>query len=313
MALEMVLNELSLQPAPSVVIARQWMAGFIKTVRAATSHRVSRVVRTSSSIFDIVLADDYPLRRWLNDPQVDREAQRYIKTMTTKAPFWDGLPLLYERVLEHEFRHDDREALGLGVAYLLEALSVSLLSGECWDVILLPLNASWITEEETIEETIVHVTHSSQPAHVYQHGQWIQDRLQSDVQDGDDMWNRRTELFPSLTFCEAAGEQIRNLSPTMQRPVIRRLFELETYCREWDEGGFNQERLPTRATPESQRTLQQYGDVRTFLCPDNVERAFSWHVRLTPLAWRIHFYPDPATRTIVIGYVGPHLPTARHH
>jgi len=47
MALEMVLNELSLQPAPSVVIARQWMAGFIETVRAATSHRVSRVVRTS--------------------------------------------------------------------------------------------------------------------------------------------------------------------------------------------------------------------------------------------------------------------------
>jgi hypothetical protein len=313
MALEMVLNELSLQPAPSVVIARQWMAGFIETVRAAISYRISRVIRTQRGVRDIVLADGYPLRRWLNDPAVDLETRRYVTSLVSKAPLWDGLPELYDRVLEHEFRYEGREALCLGVAYLLEVLAVSLLSGECWDTPRLSLSVRWITEDENIKDETAYVIHASRSGHVNEHSQWIEDRLRSDIQDGNDLWNRRAELLPSLMFCETAGEQIRNLNAAMLRSVTRRLFELDAYCREWIEGRFEPDLLPTRATPESQATLEQYGNARTFLCPDDVERIFSWHVRLTPLAWRIHFYPDPATRTIVIGYVGPHLPTARHH
>jgi len=312
-ALEMILNELSLQPAPSVVMARQWMTGFIETVRAAISFRVSRVIRTQNGILDLALAENYPLRRWLNDSQVDREAQRYVRTLTTKAPFWDGLPELHARVLEHEFRYAGQEALGLGAAYLLEALAMSLLSEQRWDTPRLPLNARWITTQAEIIEQAIQVVHASQPAHVNEHRDWIQERLRNDVQDALDLWNRRFELFPSLAFCEATARQIQSLNSAMLRPVVRRLFELQAFCQGWTGGGFDPDSLPTRATLESQATLEQYGRERTFLCPDNVERVFNWHVRLTPHAWRIHFYPDPATRTMMIGYIGPHLPTARHH
>jgi hypothetical protein len=313
MALEMVLNELSLQSADSVHTARQWMFTFVQTVRAATSHRVSRVIRTQDGIFDIVLAPGYPLRRWLNDREVDLEARRYIKSLTTKAPFWDGLPELYDRVLEHEFRYDGRQAPGLGVAYLLESLAISLLSEDCWSVALLLLDAQWMIEGGDIEAGTVHVIHAGQPAHVDEHSEWIQERLRSDVRDGDDLWNRRAELFPSLAFCEATNRQIKSLNSTMLRPVARRLFELHVYCQGWTGSGFDPDQLPARATPESQPTLERYGAQRTFLCPDDVERTFSWHVRLTPHAWRIYFYPAPTNKTMIIGYIGPHLPTARHN
>lgn len=312
MALEMVLNELSLQPADSVFAARQWMSALIQTIRAATSQRVSRVLRTHSDVFDVMLAAEYPLRRWINDQEVDLEARRYVHSLAIKAPYWDGLPELYDRVLASEFRYDGQVAHGLGVAYLLESLAISLPSDKCWNVALLLLNVNWLMQEGLIDEENVEVVHASQPSHVDEHREWIQDRLRSDIQDGNDLWNRRVELFPSLLFCEAVEHQIRDLSPTMLRPVARRLFEFQGYCQDWAEGGFRPDQLPTRVTPESQATLEQYGQERTFLCPDGIERIFSWHIRMTPDAWRLHFYPEPGSRALIIGYIGPHLRTVRH-
>lgn len=103
------------------------------------------------------------------------------------------------------------------------------------------------------------------------------------------------------------------LSPTMLRPVAPRLFQLQTYCQEWTEDRFDPKQLPTRASPESQVTLNQYGKERTFRCPDNRERTFSWHLRLTPGAWRLYFIPRKETRQMIIGYIGPHLPTVKYH
>jgi hypothetical protein len=75
MPLEMVFNELSLQTTDDIYVARDWMSTFIQTVRQATSHGMSRVIRTQSDFFDIRLASDYPLRRWLNDGDVDKETR----------------------------------------------------------------------------------------------------------------------------------------------------------------------------------------------------------------------------------------------
>jgi len=313
MALEMVLNELSLQPASDIHTARQWMSVFVRTISAAASHRVGRVMRTQSGVSDITLAAGYPLSRWVNDGEVDRVARLYVLSLTTKVPLWDGLPELCDQVLESEFKYEGQVAYGLGVAYLLESLAVSLPSDTCWNAMLLPLNVNWLVEGGCIEEEIVRVIHASRPEHLNEHREWIQDRLRSDIQDGDDLWKRREGLFSSLTFCEGVGRQIQDLSPTMLRPVVRRLFELEAYCQEWTEGGFDPDRLPTKATPESQPTLDRYGRERTFRCPDGEERTFSWHVRLTPNVWRIHFHPRPGVGQMIIGYVGPHLRTVRHH
>lgn len=53
-----------------------------------------------------------------------------------------------------------------------------------------------------------------------------------------------------------------------------------------------------------------YGHARTFLCPDGERRVFSWHSKINYEKWRVHFIDFPATRRVLIGYVGKHLPLA---
>ena len=317
MDLDMVFNELSVQsPASDIQTARQWMSDLLNTIIAATKRGVNRVLRTHRDFHATILAPGYPLAQWRNDRNVDREERRYFQILITKSPF---LVDLHDSEIEEklglcEFTHEGDEAEGLGYAYLLESLAVSVRSKEQWESSILGLEAKQLDDDGSLTIEMVKVIHASQPNHVVEHEDWIQNRLQQGVRDGVDLWNRRHELFPSLIFCESVGKQILQLrsgNPMLQS-TRKRLFELENYCKSWHEGSFNPDSLPTKTSPESQSTLQQYGIERTFLCPDGHERIFSWHVRLTPGAWRIHFDPEAETKKIIIGYIGRHLPTVSY-
>ena len=133
MPIEMILNELSLQPAPDIHSARERMSGLVSTILASTRLNVSKIVRAQDNVFDLELSLGYPLRRWLNDGDVDVEKQRYFRSLITKAPYWDGLPGLEDRLLVSDFRLDGHSASGLGVAYLLDYLALSLLSAPLWN------------------------------------------------------------------------------------------------------------------------------------------------------------------------------------
>jgi len=312
MDLEMVLNELSLHsPAPDVHIARQRMSTLLRTVRIAIQNGVNRVLRTHENFYGESLAAGYSIANWCNDSNVDREERRYFRSLATKAPYWADLLLSADDVYLSEFQYNGTHAHGLGFAYLIEAMALSLCSEVQWDASHIEIEATRLGDDGNIFTEQVMVVHASQVDHVQEHITWIQNRLQTSVRDGIDLWDRRESLFASLRFCDAINDQIQSLHTgnPLLRSVVRRLLELEHYCRGWVGGPFNAQQLPTKASPESQGTLQQFGRERTFLCPDGQERLFNWHVRLTPGAWRIHFFPEAQTRTIIIGYIGPHLPT----
>src|SRR5579859_5192650 len=94
--------------------------------------------------------------------------------------------------------------------------------------------------------------------------------------------------------------------------ILKRLYELEDYCNGWQHGPFDHTKI-NKATPESPDTLEVYGSERTFLCYDGEFRVFSWHIRLTPGPWRIHFFPLPEEKKLIIGYIGHHLNTVKFH
>jgi hypothetical protein len=317
MDLEMVFNELSAHlPASSTEQARQWMTQFLSLMTTATRQGVNRVLRTNEDFHIASLAPNYSLENWRNDREVSLEERRFLKLLTTKAPFLVDLPELQQKALASEFlwqgEKDLQTAVGLGYAYLLDAIAVSLPSAPQWQRLEVQLEYRWIETDGNLYSEQVQVKHSCSPEHVTAHQDWIAKRLQTGVRDGVDLWKRRFSLFPSLSFCDSVASSIEGIgsgSP-MLRQVIKRLFELEAYCRDWQEGGFEPEKIPCKVSPESQTTLNQYGQERTFLCPDDVERLFSWHMRLTPGAWRLHFFPDTSTHTIIVGYIGAHLPTA---
>jgi hypothetical protein len=314
MDLDMVLNELSLRSlAQDIHIARQRMSNLLRIMRIAIQSVVNRVLRTHENFYAESLASGYSIANWRNDPNIDREEQRYFRSLTTKAPYWFDIrqPEIESNFHLSEFQHNGVAAHGLGFAYLIEAIAVSLCSEAQWNVSHVEIEASRLGDDENVFTEQVTVVHASRIEHVRVHTTWIQDRLRTSVRDGADLWQRREGLFASLCFCDAVSDQIQSLhvGNPLLRSVVRRLLELEHYCRSWERGPFNSQQLPTKASPESQITLQQFGRERIFLCPDGQERLFDWHVRLTPGAWRIHFFPEARTRTIIIGYIGPHLPT----
>lgn len=310
----MVLNELSLQtPAETIPTARKWMSEFLSTVRMAIGSGVSRAIRSHMDLHSIVIAPEYPIARWRNDGGVDLEERRFLRTLTSKFPLLVDLPELAKEIPGLECRFEGDEAHGLGVASLLEALPLSLLSEQRWDCSHLEVEITQLDEQGDLISEHVQIIHASQAYHVLEHAEWIKVRIRTSVHDGVDLWNRRRDLLPSLEFCDVVGEQMQHLHANhpVLRFVVRQLFELEHYCRGWHDGPFDPKQLPCKISPESEPTLQQFGRQRTFRCPDDVDRVFSWHVKINQAAWRIHFRHEEGPGKIIIGYVGPHLPTVK--
>ena len=313
MDFEMVLNELSIQtPAADIQTARQWMSDFIITVRTATAQGVNKVIRTQSDFQNTILAPNYPIQRWRNDNDVDRDTRLFWKTLTTKAPFLEDIASDFEdQVGLSEFKHQGEPANGLGHALVLDALAVSISSEERWDCSRLELEVERLDENENVIDERMEIIHASHSDHVREHTDWIKIRIRTGVNDGLDLWSRKEELLPSLEFCEAIAKQLQGIraGDIKLQPVVKALFELENYCKNWKTGSFSLADYPIEASRESQPTLNKYGKQRTFRCLDGRERLFDWHVKLRLCNWRIHFLPDVGPGKISIGYVGRHLPT----
>ncbi|MFN6463788.1 MAG: hypothetical protein RMZ41_018520 [Nostoc sp. DedVER02] len=319
MEINLVLNELSLQnPTSDKETARQWMSNFINTVKAVKAQGVKVYLRTKDNFHATILAPDYPLRRWLNDKEVDQVERGFIITLATGSPFSTNIANLDIQDIENnaglsEFWHQGELAIGLAVAHLLDTVAISFIYKECWNFSRLELEARRLNENEELINDILEILHVSRSNHVQEHTEWIQNRIRTGVIDGDDLWERKGELFPNLEFCDAVSKQLRNirLGQLELQPVVKTLLELEKCSNEWKKGYFNLDNYPVDESGESEGTLNKYGKERTFICIDGKERLFDRHIKLRFCNWRIHFFALKPGQ-VIIGYVGRHLPTVKY-
>ncbi|MDJ0677853.1 MAG: hypothetical protein QNJ36_21130 [Calothrix sp. MO_167.B42] len=322
MDLDLILNELSLRNlAKNELIARQWMSNLIQTIRAVKSQGVKVNLRTKDNFHITTLAENYPLRRWLNDNHVNQEERLFIKTLATKAPFSNDIANLEIKDIENstglwEFSYQGEQVIGLGVAYLLETIAVSFLSEDCWDCHCINIDCQKIDEDGEIIDEVIEIIHASHKNHVPNHARWIQDRISTGIVDGEDIWDKKEELFSNLDFCDNVGKQLINIRAGQLelQPVVKALSELQKCCENWKTGYFNLKGYPLQESGESKPTLDKYSKERTFLCPDGQERLFERHVKLRVCNWRIHFFPlqPEAEIKVIIGYIGRHLPTVNY-
>jgi len=317
----MIFNELSLrQPAPNRDTACQWMAGFVQTLLAARRRNLT-TLRSHAHFKEIMLSPDYPMQAWFADRQVDREHQRFVRSLSTRGtlivPYTDDLDADDAIVAKKDYflaSFEDDEAVGLGYAYLFDGVAVSLPSESCWSASELTIA---ILEDDTGEsiESEAQIRHASDSQHMeHSHHLWVQKKLERSVLNGEDLHDKCGEWFPHLIFCDDARRQLCDIqSGALQLPrIIERLRELDAFCRNWTKSGFDGSEIHN-ASYETTVTMQQYGSQREFVCPDSVTRTFEFHLKGLPNAWRIHIWPDVEKRQILIGYIGKHLDTARHN
>ena len=319
MDFDLILNELSLQnPTSDKQTARQWMSNFIKTIKAVKDQGVKVYLRTKDDFHTTILAPDYPLRRWLNDKEVDQVERGFIRTLATKAPFSTDIVNSEIQDLENnaglsEFYHQAELAIGLGVAHMLNTIAVSLLSQECWDCSRIEIEARRLDEDEQVIHEIVEIIHASRSNHVQEHTYEIQNRIRKGVINGEDLWNRREELFPNLEFCNVVSKQLYNIRAGQLelQPIVKTLFDLQDCCQNWNIGLFSLKGYAIEESGESEPTLNKYGKERTFSCPDGKDRLFERHIKLRFCNLRIHFFAIKPGK-VIIGYVGRHLPTVKY-
>jgi hypothetical protein len=306
---DLIFNELSLQPLlAGVVEAQSAMRGIVDTLSAALRRRTIQALRTDSQFLGRGLSDGYTIAHWLNDGTVDKEAKRLVRSAATKAPFVESLvqDLHGERLAE--FTHNGAVALGLGLAVLRNEAALSA-NRDGWNVDRVLVHAIYVALAGT-EETNEEVCNIYSPVCLTRRVDWFEERARLATRSGRDVLEDAHGLFQWLQFTGRAEEQLRELRGTEPQfvSVVRHLAALSRQAARWQSGLFTQD-YPFQYSPESQATLDKYGDQRSFLCADGRVRMFSWHSKISIGAQRIYFHAERAGSRVIIGYIGPHLDT----
>ncbi len=317
--MELIFNELSIQePASNKTEAGKRMHYLIDLIRTiARRFGVSRALRTKRDIMYLPLAKDYSIREWLNDGQVDKEQRLFFKSVANKSPFLEDIIDAEESLRKSvfDFFFDGICVAGLGAAYLLESPAVSFIGDPRFkdDPVEITLH-SLDDSGEKIEQG-VKVCCLSTLEQIEHRKKWFIERLQREIQNGLELWEKKRQLFKYLTFCDSTKKQIEALNggePYFQQ-VCRHLFAINDYVTGWSEGPFKLKDITW--SEESKETMKhpRFGPLRHFLCMNDITRIFSKHSKPTGGNIRIHFFPiDDNKRTVWIGYIGPHLPTVRN-
>lgn len=130
------------------------------------------------------------------------------------------------------------------------------------------------------------------------------------IQTGNELWLKRKELFPNLSFCESTKAQLKALRNATSElgQVITKLCDLQSVAAKCIAGvGIQESDFVSKVTYESRQREKDLKDKLTFLCPDGKKHLCSWHARYTPGAGRIHFYPVENERIFYIAYIGPKI------
>lgn len=191
----MVLNELSLQtPAPDIPTAKKWMSELIQTLREATSSGIKRILRTSNEINYLEIAPQYPISKWRNE--TSREEKQFFTSLTTKAPFSTDVSQEIQDQLELcDVFYQNELAKGLSFVFVIDGLAVSFQSDSKWDCSCLQVQVTRLDEGNEIFDVIEEIKHASHRNHIKSHVNWIKNRLQFTVIDGQDLWIGEQNCF----------------------------------------------------------------------------------------------------------------------
>lgn len=328
--MEPALDEASLVPCPKMPPAdrvRQ-LADILKALDSLGTPRVLRSVRDAA---DRDLAGGRGLRQWCFDKQTPRDAGRFVASRLNRAPYIDGRDGLFAvaeagRAIQSSI--SGVPSLAGGHAALTDGVLV-ILTGSTWPrakpvVVRLEVltdDEEWI-DEVTVDavDCIDEVNSLAQP---------ITRKIESALTSGAELVTHLPEMCPRLILGDRAAQQLSALtgSEPFYSQVLRHLRALDRAAESWTSGTSF---APTGVTfsVEAEATLNHgsFGPLREFPTPPGFAPGrWTLHTKLTGGNGARLYYKACEINTtlangssvrqmwIAVGYVGPHLPTARFH
>jgi hypothetical protein len=315
MVVDLIFNERSFLPRSATVVdARTKMSRFADIVKDARVSGCGGVVRVPNNFRFESLAPGYALEQWLVDGAADRDKRLYLGALGIKLPYFEdilGSPAS-ERFDRSEFQFGNAEVHGLGVAFVVDGIAISLVSDAPWHGRFISITYRTVDEvSDTVTGQDVSVRHISEAGHATLHLAEMANQRLLGANSGEELWELCDGTLDRIAFCASVEPQVKALTPGAGglNVIKRTLGEVQSACRLWLEGGFDCKWIPN-TSPEGEATLKKYSEERTFTKPDGTSAVFSLHIKRGNL--RIHFIPDAVSHSCLIGYIGPHLRTVRN-
>ena len=318
-----VFNELSARvPASTTRRGHKRMDDMVAAVATMMAGRTATFVTLGEpDLWASELAPGYTVADWLSATGPDRRL--LILTLMDRS----GLPVEADEAVRDRFQlsefvvseqsdgelADRVEARGLGAAYLFGAIGVSLRSENRWSRIRIQLRHLWLDEDchERVDDIeALNLSESSQVERLTEL-QLSQNRRGLRGQPAT-LSERKEECFPHLLFGRDVDGHLQALPRSILRVVVGKLVILDDASRAWRRDPAARFPSLPKCHPESEPTMQQFGNQRSFRDPKGEMASYSLHT-MVGSAYRIHLRLIHDPRGIEIGYVGRHLATVKHH
>lgn len=318
----LVFNHHSL-PFDAVENADAYIPEFLRVCIKAQNIGFSTIIvddSVDSDWFRLELANGYFWQDWhgKNQSGENKDLIRAFRSIATKQPFFSA--------------EDMRDGADLLDVSLDDDSSLSALCAAAWHeapLTSMPTRPPWLSSPlqlkvESLDAAGKILTRQLDVLNFYSLESFekevaaLLEQRNLRLNSGRQIWEKRKTLFPNLTFCGKAQEQLNgwSASNTVLNQVLESLTFLNTFCEKLADGTYDcysaealrEIGLNHRVSGESETVMKnpQLRKQRKFWLPEGREKIFENHVKLTN-GYRIHFYPENGENHIYIGYIGSHL------
>ncbi|WP_039045053.1 hypothetical protein [Plesiomonas shigelloides] len=274
------------------------------------------------SLMGLKLANEYFVRDWFDNASKDPKLAdwcRFLKSLETKQPLFETVDIKsVGDTLEVGLPRENSGKPVLLATFYFKTFLASFTAQPAWENSHINV---WVFElgatPEQRDETLLNLSDSSS---LGVHGDELQQRRNALLSSAKDIWLRKSDLFPHLTFLRSGqiSTALQNWSARQDILLKARnaLNVLESFSEKWHAGEYVEYRheylrilgLAAEVSGESEsvNNHSRKRSERMFWLDDGRRVYCENHVKL-PDGYRLHFYADSADKRIYVAYLGPHL------
>ncbi len=321
---EIIFNEVSLSTHTfqNHVTAQSCFEEFIASLgKLITDELAKPVLRSQLCLQDAAIPTstegNWLVSKWLFNKNIDRDRRNFVLTLATKIPIENGLGLNQDQedeLLKYEFRASQvngPDVYALGVALQTNHIVASLPSDQIWDTSQLD---TYVCENKLVIRKTV-IDHVSREKHCDLLAKLYFDKRFDSITNASDFRREKAALFPNLQFSPDVDAQVDKLDTRYLLNALAKLAKMNETVTLWRaRGSYEPPEYRFSWRPESHSTMSNptYRQARTFRIPEGGDGIFESHLDFSD-RHRIHFLEDRAALTIIIGYIGDHLPTTKYN